>query len=82
LLAILFHAAGNTTHTILPSVWWLLGLEQSDPSVTASATNELRIFLFQIGVRWLLAIVVLIVAGRELGRRPLARPALLAKPAS
>ena len=80
LLAILFHAAGNTTHTILPSVWRLLRLEQSDLSVTPSAANELRIFLFQIGVRWLLAIVVLIVAGRELGRRPLVRPALRAKP--
>jgi membrane protease YdiL (CAAX protease family) len=82
LLAILFHASGNTTHNLLPSVWHLLALDQSDPGVASSSATELRIFLFQMAIRWLLAIVVVLVAGRAFSRRPSTPSTLVAEPSA
>jgi uncharacterized protein len=49
-LTILFHAAGNTTAILLPTL--------------PPATSGLRVYLFSIIVRWCLAVLVMIITGR------------------
>jgi uncharacterized protein len=51
LLTVLFHAANNTTSNVLP--------------ILPPATNDLRIYFFSIGVQWCLALLVVIISGRD-----------------
>jgi hypothetical protein len=63
LLTILLHAAGNTTGNMLP--------------ILPPATTDLRIYLFSIGVRWCLAMLVVIITGHESFSRQVRLPSAL-----
>ena len=55
LLAILFHAAGNTTSNILP--------------ILPPAAADLRVYYINVGIHWALALVLLFVTGPALYSR-------------
>ena len=55
LLAILFHAAGNTTSNILP--------------ILPPAAADLRVYYINVGIHWALALVLLFVTGPVLSSR-------------
>ena len=55
LLAILFHAAGNTTSNILP--------------ILPPAAADLRVYYIIVGIHWALALVLLFVTGPALSSR-------------
>jgi hypothetical protein len=60
LMALLFHAALNTAEIFLP--------------ILPSAGGDTRPVLIAMGLRCIAALVVVIVAGPNLGRRPAAQP--------